>query len=101
MRCDYRPDGLRRFVVSEQMSFTRELLMKVQPVIEVYFDPYGIWGGKYGCFRCRLRDSHGLHDAADSPEYAVKRLVQNIVCHADYKENGTLKYAHLPHTPET
>jgi hypothetical protein len=73
----------------------------IEPVIEVYFDPNGVWGGNYGCFRSRLRDSHSLHDAADTPEYAVKRLVQNIVCFADYKEDGKLKYAHLPHTPET
>jgi hypothetical protein len=75
---------------------------KVQPVIEVYFDPNGRWGGKAGCFRSRLRDFHGLHDAADTPELAVKRLVQNIVCHKNYKEqNGTYPVAHLPHTPET
>ena len=76
--------------------------MKVQPVIEVYFDPAGRHSGKDGCFRARLRDFHGLHEAGPDPEYTVKRLVQNIVCHKDYKQqDGTFPVAHLPHTPET
>lgn len=71
----------------------------IEPVIEVYFDPNGSYGGPgTGCYRCRLRDSHGLHDAGNTPEVAVKALIRNIVCHADYKDPGKtkLKYAHLP-----
>jgi hypothetical protein len=94
---------LRLFVV--RLCATHAVTIRrrmIEPVIEVYFDPNGRWGGKAGCFCSRLRDFHGLHDAADTPEYAVKRLVQNIVCHQNYKHtDGTFPVAHLPHTPET
>jgi len=68
----------------------------VEPIIEVYFDPNGSYGGPgTGCYRSRLRDSHGLHDAGKTPTEAVQKLVRNIVCHRDYKEKGKLLHAHL------
>jgi hypothetical protein len=70
----------------------------VEPVIEVYFNPNEARDGVVGCFCSRLRNDHELHDAGTTPELAVKRLVQNVGCFANYEEDGELKFAHLPAT---
>jgi hypothetical protein len=52
--------------------------MSTKPVIEVYADSRGTYGGKNGCWRARLAKQHSLHDAGDSIERAVDNLLLNL-----------------------
>ena len=49
-----------------------------KPIIEVYADPNGTYGGKIGCWRARLQSKPALHDAGDSIDRAVSNLLTNL-----------------------
>jgi hypothetical protein len=49
-----------------------------KPVIEVYADPSGVYGGKNGCWRARLATQPALHDAGDTIDHAVSNLLLNL-----------------------
>lgn len=44
--------------------------------IEVYWDSKGRKGGKNGCYRARLHNNHGIHDAGITKEDAVNNLLK-------------------------
>ena len=46
-----------------------------KPIVEVYFDPSGVRGGKLGCYRARLRSDHGIHDAGETAKEALENLL--------------------------
>ena len=43
--------------------------------IEVYWDPNGIVEASSGCYRARLKEDHGYHDAGKTQENAIKNLL--------------------------
>ena len=43
--------------------------------IEVYYDPDGQRDGQRGCWRARLKDRHGIHDAGATQDEAVSQLL--------------------------
>jgi hypothetical protein len=52
--------------------------MSIKPVIEVYADPQGFYGGKKGCWRARLKKRPAFHDAGGSVEQAIENLLLNL-----------------------
>ena len=45
------------------------------PSIEVFFDPDGTRNGLEGCFRARIADHPGVHDAGQTEEEALENLL--------------------------
>jgi hypothetical protein len=45
-------------------------------LIEIYWDPKGVYYGRRGCYRARLRGNHGIHDAGGSPEQALENFLR-------------------------
>jgi len=44
-------------------------------LVEIYFDPDGMKGGKIGCYRARLLKNHKCHDAGTTAEDAYRALI--------------------------
>lgn len=49
--------------------------------VEVYFDENGVYGGQEGCYRARLKNNHGIHDAGRTPEEAFGALIITAASH--------------------
>lgn len=46
--------------------------------IEIYYDPLGIINGQPGCWRARLADEHGIHEAGSTEEEVLLKLEHSL-----------------------